>query len=140
MMSSTPDGPTPSEEYLRRAAEAAESTRRNVRVLVWVLVGVPLILGGISLVIFLVGGVSSEVAAQSEADAYAKVNQVYSEVGYAPPAYTTVRNQVSGICENLGKGMSQADAAAAMAQGFGDLTSSQAAKIVAAAQENVCSR
>ncbi len=118
MAPSPPDGPAPSEEYLRRAAEAAESTRRNVRLLVWMFVWVPLIIGSIVVVAFAIGVVASQVSANSEADAYGQVEQVYREVGYNPPSYTSVRSQVSGICEHLGKGMSQPDATAAMAQGL----------------------
>lgn len=139
MTTPVPDGSSASEEYLRRAAEAAESTRRNLRIIVWVFVGAPLIIGALVLVGLIVGGIGSSISAQSEESSYERVMQVYQEVSYTPPSYTTVRNQVAGICQNLSEGMSQSSAALTMWQSFGDLSQNQANKIVEAAAENVCS-
>lgn len=71
-------------------AEAAESTRRNLRLLVRMFGWVPLIIGGIVLMAFAIGEVPSHVSVKSEVDAYGQVEQTRREVGYNPPSYTCV--------------------------------------------------
>ena len=47
---------SPDSEYLRRAAEAAERTRRNSTILVWALVGVPVIIAVVAVAVAYVLG------------------------------------------------------------------------------------
>jgi hypothetical protein len=126
-------------EHQQRVAAAAEATKRNTTILVWALVGIPLIIGAIIAIVLAASAASSDIGERRAQSSLEQVEEVYQSVGYSPPSYTTIQNQANGICSNLRSGMSQPAAALAMAEGFADgLTTSQATPIAAAVSEHLC--
>lgn len=127
-------------EYLRRAAHAAEATRRNSRILVVALVAIPVAAVVAAGIVLIVSTASTKAVAAQERAGIAAVEDAARSVSYTPPAYTTIGNQVRGICENLEtKGMTTTQAALAMVTGFGEgMGVDQATAIVEAADREVC--